>query len=64
MDAIADTVWRKERVTNNEYRKSCREFISKGGWKRYGIIEEPPSILDEGKEFEIMYEDMDGESDE
>ena len=45
---------------NNEYRKRCREFIAKDGWKRYGIIDEPPSILDVGKEFEIMYEDMDG----
>ena len=46
---------------NSEYRKRCREYISKDGWKRYGIIDEPPSILDVGTEFEIMYEDMDGE---
>lgn len=45
---------------NDEYRRRCREFIAKDGWKRYGIIDEPPSILDVGKEFEIMYEDMDG----
>ena len=46
-----------------EDRRKCREIIAlESGWHRYGIIDEPPSILDYDKEFEIIYENMDGEA--